>query len=708
MRAAAITGFGVVCAVGNSVADAWPRVLRGERGLGPLTLFDGTGQRTSLAAEVKGLAVPSDPDQIWSRSDAMALSAAAEALRGAGLDPRRARVGLVVGGTTSGMLETEELLARMHADPALRVPTPGMIAHPLSATVDRLGAALGPFRRARTVCSACSSGANAFAVGLSWLALGEVDAVLVGGTDGLCRLTFTGFNALAAIDPGPCRPFDARRRGLNIGEGAGFCVLERPELARARGASFAATLVGVGVTSEAHHITNPAEDGAMPAEAIRRALAAADVSASRVGYVNAHGTATPLNDAMETRALASALGDHVGAAWVSSTKAVTGHTLAAAGAIEAVFTALSVRDGVLPPTVGLEEIDPKCAALRHVVGDPVRADVAVALSDSFGFGGVDTVLALARADEAAALAVGRRAVYVHGLGTASRLGAVRGTENLALLGDARPAIDPLTGLDPAKSRRFDRHARLATVALAAAGAGDGDGAFLGTAYGDPDASAAFLARVIEKGPRLAPPADFPNLVPSSPAGHASIYLGLRGPVMAVADLSASGEAALATAFEWIAAGLADAACAGSVEGPSVIAETCLAPQFRALEGLIRPSERSDGAAVARLASAPSTVLLRHVAEGADAAALVAALPAPSARACVVVPEVGPEVEAALAGTGWAAVPRVDVVRAIGRNEGAGGFAFVAACARVEAGEVDEALVLAVPRGRAYLLLVGAA
>ena len=704
----ALTGFGVVCAVGRSVAEAWPRILAGERGIGPLTVFDGTGQRTSLAAEVKGLVVPSPVDgSVWSRSDAMAFEAAREALAMAGLDPRRVRVGLVVGGTTSGMLETEELLARMHADPTARQPTPDMIAHPLSATADRLSVALGPFTRARTVCSACSSGANAFAIGLSWLALGEVDAVLVGGTDGLCRLTFTGFNALAAIDPDPCRPFDVRRRGLSIGEGAGFCVLESPAAARARGARFDAAVVGVGVTSEAHHITNPAEDGAMPAEAVRRALASAGLRAEQVGYVNAHGTATPLNDAMETRALVTALGPHVERAWVSSTKAVTGHTLAAAGALEAIFTALALRDGELPPTVGLEQVDPKCAALRHVVTRQ-RADVDVALSDSFGFGGVDTVLALARADRVDALAVSRRSVYVSGLGSASRLGALSGLENLALLGEAGAPVDPLSGLDPAKSRRFDRHARLATVALAAAGAVRADGAFLGTAYGDPDGSAAFLARVFEKGPRLAPPADFPNLVPSSPAGHASIYLGLQGPVMAVADLSASGEAALATAWEWIAMGLTDSACAGSVEGPSVIAETCLAPQFRALEGIVRPSERSDGAAVARLTSERTVVEVLAVAQGVDGAAVLAALPPPGARASIVVAEDDAEIAAALAGSAWAAVPRVDVLRAAGRHEGVGGFAFVAACARVLAGEVECALVLGVPRGRAYGLVVSRA
>ncbi len=705
----ALTGFGMVCAVGRSIAEAWPRIARGERGVGPVTLFDATGQRASIAAEVKGLEAPRPSEgPPWSRTDAMALVAAREALSSAGLDPRARRVGLVVGGTTGGMFETEEILARMHADPAQRSPNPEMLAHPLSATVDRLGAAIGPFARERTVCSACSSGANAFALGAAWLRLGVVDAVVVGGTDGLCRLTYTGFNALGAIDPSPARPFDVARRGLTIGEGAGFAVLERVDDAARRGARWDVELVGVGIASEAHHITNPAEDGTYAARAIADALASAGLSGRDVDYVNAHGTGTPLNDPMEARALARALGDGLGRAWVSSTKAAIGHTLGAAGAIEAILTALAIREGFVPPTAGLVEVDPRCAELRHVPAGGASADVRVAISNAFGFGGVDTVLALARKGVARADgARGSRAVRVVGIGSTSSAGQLAGDDNARLVSGAPQAsVDLVAGLDPAKARRLDRTARLVTIAAQLAGAGEGDGVVMGTSYGDADGSASFLARLFEKGPRLAPPAEFPNLVPSSPTGHASIYLGLHGPALAVSDLATSGESAVATGFELIAAGVIDGLVAGSAEGPGEIAASCLAPSFRELEGLPKPTDRSEGAAAVRLTGlAEEGAHVRAVEQGANAREVLDRVARPEGRAVVVVAEVTEAVRDVLAGTAWGDVEVKDVVRAVGRHEGLGGFALAAAAALIARGEVDAALVLGPSSGRSYAILL---
>ncbi|MGZ3450376.1 MAG: beta-ketoacyl synthase N-terminal-like domain-containing protein [Polyangiales bacterium] len=698
----ALTGFGMVCAVGRSVAEAWPKIVAGERGIGPVTLFDVSGQKANIAAEVKELEVPHEAGPLWSRTDAMALSAAREAMREAKLDPRSARVGLIVGGTTGGMFETEELLARMHKDPALRTPNPEMLAHPLSATVDRVGKALGPFNRARTVCSACSSGANAFALAATWLEMGLCDAVVVGGTDGLCRLTFTGFNALGAIDLEPARPFDRSRRGLTIGEGAGFAVLENGEHAERRGAHWDVELGGFGITSDAHHITNPAEDGTQAARAISLALVRAGLSPSQVGYVNAHGTATPLNDPMEARALEQSGVAH---AWVSSTKGVMGHTLGAAGAIEAVITSLAIREKVLPPTAGLVEVDPRCAHLRHVPSEGVRETVDVAISNSFGFGGVDTVLALARRGTLAERQNEGRAVYVSGVGTTSGAGALAGEANLALLGprgDAQP--DPTSGLDPARARRLDRAARLGTAAAQLAGARDGDGVIYGSSYGDADGSASFLAKLFAKGPRLVPPADFPNLVPSSPTGHVSIYLGLHGPAIAVADLSTSGEAGVATAFELIASHAADAIVAGSVEGPSEIAASCIAPAFRALVGEPPKTDRTEGAAALRLTSEPSAIRVAQVVCGPDVRALLAQI-APSTKPTVVVAESTGNVRAALADSAFAALPVRDVAAAVGRHEGLGGFALAAGAALLLAGQSESTMIVGASPGRSYVIVL---
>jgi 3-oxoacyl-[acyl-carrier-protein] synthase II len=701
----AITGMGMVCAVGRNVADAWPRIARGERGIGPVTLFDVTGQRASIAAEVKGVELPKVSGAPWSRSDAMALDAAREALNEAGIDPRTRRVGLIVGGTTGGMFETEQLLARMHADASLRVPNPEMLAHPLSATADRLNAAIGPFARARTVCSACSSGANAFAIGAAWLRLGVVDAVVVGGTDGLCRLTYTGFNALGAVDPNPARPFDANRKGLTLGEGAGFAVLERPDVVEERSGKWDVELVGAGITSEAHHITNPSEDGTLASRAISTALAG--LTPSMVGYVNAHGTATPLNDAMESQALLKALGEDVSRVYVSSTKGVMGHTLGAAGAIEAIIAALAIRERRLPPTAGLTEVDPRCAHLRHVPAGGIEASVDVALSNSFGFGGVDTVLAFARRGVMRGPQRERRRVFVHGIGTASRLGPIAGDDNARLIDGPAAEQDPIAGLDAARARRLDRAARLGAVAASLAGAREGDGVMMGSSYGDADGSAGFLAKVFDKGPRLAPPADFPNLVPSSPTGHVSIYLKLQGPAFAVADLSTSGEAAIATAYELISAGDAHAIVTGSVEGPSEIAANCLAPVFREVEGHNKSSGRTEGAAVVRLSIESSNVEIVDVVQANDVATVARRAAAPRGSAVIVVAERTDEISNAIRETAWSTAPVADVVGSVGRHEGLGGFAIAAATALVHQRKYESALILGASQGRSYAIVISA-
>ena len=395
-----VTGLGLVTPLGAGVEETWGRLVRGDRAIRPVTLFETQGQRASVAGEVGVVDLPSAPPDVvgaWSRTSGMALSAAGEAMRMARLPVGAPRVGLAVGSTTGGMFETERLLAMLHGEPQCRRSLVGMLSHPLTATGDRLDERLGPFARVRTLSSACSSGANAIAVAGGWLLSGEVDAVVAGGSDGLCRLTLSGFNAIAALDPEPCRPFDRRRRGTNLGEGAGFLVIERAETARARGASPVAELAGWALGSEGHHITHPAPDGAIVASLIERALDRARMHPRDVDYVNAHGTGTLANDRMEAAALRLALGDDVGRIPVSSSKGQIGHTLGAAGAIEAVITALVVARRTVVPTAGLDEPDASLG-LVHVphVGREVSR-VRAALSNAFGFGGMDTVLVFAPA-----------------------------------------------------------------------------------------------------------------------------------------------------------------------------------------------------------------------------------------------------------------------------------------------------------------------
>ena len=723
-----ITGAGLVTAVGASRDATFRALVRGERGIRPVSLFDTSGQRSALAAEVRDVELPKGSAReaaAWSRTSAMALSAAREAIAEAQLDVRGLRVGLVVGATTGGMFETEALLAELYANPDAHAALLAMLSHPLTSTGDRLAETIGPFARVRTLCSACSSGANALVVAATWLLAGEVDAVVAGGADGLCQLTFTGFNALGAIDTEPCRPFDRRRRGLSLGEGAGFVVMERATVARARSARPIAELAGWALGAEAHHITNPEPRGDVVTRLIERAIARSGVP--HIDYVNAHGTATLLNDPLEATALRHALGDALDAIPVSSSKGHIGHTLGAAGAIEAVITAMAIERGVVPPTAGLEEPDPECALL-HVMGAGRETRVRAALSSSFGFGGMDTVLVLAAPDAANERVIApRRAVVVTGAAALVPTGLLASREAAALL-DApvataasieTSAID--AALDPTRARRLDRAARMAAVAVEhamsdaaiSADAVSTSGVVLGSAFGSVDASAAFMHRYLEKGARFASPADFPNLVPSSPAGHVSIYLGLRGPVFATADLATSGESAFAQAVELVASGEAPRVVAGAFEERSGIVERILATLFartpapdgaRRAEGagaiVVESSESASSRGAHVLARVECVVEWRELESGALGGL---AAPRDPMRACVVLVRENGGVDALLDASSWRACARQRCEA--GEHEALGAIAIAAAVGRLARGDADEALVVGLARGRGYAIVL---
>ncbi|HEX8796403.1 MAG TPA: beta-ketoacyl synthase N-terminal-like domain-containing protein [Polyangiaceae bacterium] len=720
-----VTGVGLVTPLGVGVEATWTRLVRGDRAIRPIQRFDVSGQRTSVAGEVDGVVVEGDA---WSRTSAMAATAAEEAMRNARVDVRSARVGLVVGGTTGGMLETEQLLARLHAEPEHREVLAAMLSHPLTATGDRLDERLGPFARVRSLSSACSGGANAIIAAASWLLSDEVDLVVAGGSDGLCRLTLSGFNALGALDPEPCRPFDARRKGTSLGEGAGFLVLERADRARARGARPIAALAGWAAGSEAHHITNPAPDGAVVAALVERAMARAGIAPAQVDYVNAHGTGTPLNESMEAVALARALGSEIDRIPVSSSKAQIGHTLGAAGAIEAAITALVVARKTLVPTAGLDQPDP-AARVVHVphVGRTVDR-VRTALSCAFGFGGMDAALVFADPELAttpapAHTANARQEPVITGAAILGCCGLVRGEacgNVIERRWDLAREVDAEGSLDPMKARRLDRGTRIGTIAVQAAiedarlAEASDAGLLLGSAFGNVDGSAAFMHRIFEKGPRSASPAEFPNLVPSSPVGHASIYLGLRGPAFATADLAASGDSAVVQAVQLLRAGEAARFIAGSVEPRSDIVERVLSALFAHAPSQAGAKHTDVAAAVvletaeaARDRGARVLARVRQTLEWrADGRAVLASLVAPSeAGAEVVLARVNGGSDALLAATPWAACRRITCAESIGESDGLGAVAIAVAAARVAAGKTRDALVLGLAKGRGFALVV---
>ncbi|XXT16312.1 beta-ketoacyl-[acyl-carrier-protein] synthase family protein [Sorangium sp. So ce429] len=762
-----VTGIGIVSPLARGARATMDRLIAGDRAFAPLSLFEIAGTRARIAAEVRDLSpeevAPPGEAEGWSRTDAMAVISAREALAHAGIDPRAMPVDLVVGGTTAGMFETEELLAWLSHDPSAIAPLKRMLSHPLSSTADHVRSAVGPFRRVRSVCSACSSGANAVLLGAAWLRAGLSTRVLAGGADGLCRLTYTGFGALAAVDPDPCRPFDRRRAGLNLGEAAAFLVLESEDAARARGAAPIVELRGWATGAEAHHITNPEREGRTAARVMRDALRCAALAPSDLDYVNAHGTATPLNDVMESAALRACLGAEVSRIAVSSSKGQIGHTLGAAGAVEAAITALAIARGVMPPTGGLEEVDPECQLLH--LKEAREAPIRSAMSNSFGFGGTDSVLVFAQPERfppppGAGSAPRRRPVVVTAAATIGPLGVLSSRGGAAYLEPGPPPAEgPIafnTGahLDLARARRLDRAGRLTTAAVLTAisdaglggaapvdaGASAGDpaadaapsrtlpGAIVGASFGSVDASTAYMRRIYDKGAKYASPADFPNLVPSSPVGHASIYLGLRGPVFAMADLGATAEAAMVTAIELITAGEGEALVAGSVEEASPMIERCLGP---ICSEVVNCGVRSEGAAVLLFESAarvrerggrPVAAVAWWSSWRGDGAGALAGAPAPAplgspadvaprAQPCVPTPAavfVGRQEErivACLRGSPWAEVPRSALASRAGDHEGAGGFAAAAAVAALASGALASVLILGGAPDRGYAILL---
>jgi 3-oxoacyl-[acyl-carrier-protein] synthase II len=399
-----ITGLGAVSALGPDLAALAAGVVEGRSGIGPLTLFPHRG-RCGLAAEAP---TPADPAALppatrrrLSRVDRFALAAAAEACRDAGLAPdERRRAGLYVGVTTAGMRETEDAYRRRRAGEMSRFRLTDLLGTPLSTPAAAVAQALGVLGPRATFSTACSSSALAAVAAAAAIGRGAVRAALVVGADQLCRLTYAGFDALQALDPEPCRPFDRDRRGLSLGEGGGALVLEEAEAARARGARVRGRLLGWGTTTDAHHVTAPHPEGQGARRALVAALAAAGVAPDAVDYANAHGSGTRQNDEVEIATLRAVFGSRLGRLPVSSTKSQVGHCLAAAGAIEAVVTVLALERGVLPATVGLRHPEARWDDLDLVPAAGRRAPLGIAVSSSYGFGGHNVSLVLARAEAA--------------------------------------------------------------------------------------------------------------------------------------------------------------------------------------------------------------------------------------------------------------------------------------------------------------------
>ena len=675
-------------------------------------------ERERIAAEVRGLDVRAIAPQAemddWSRSDALAFIAGREALSQAG--PCQGSLGLALGGTTGGMYETERALATLAPGRITPQDARRLLDFPLAISASRLARALAARGPTATVCSACSSGAVAIALGASWLLAGRASRVLAGGVDSLCQLTFSGFNALGAVDPEPCRPFDVTRAGLTLGEGAGCLVLELESSARARGAPIIAFLSGWAVASEAHHVTHPEPSGARARAVMLDALSVAGLKPSDIDYVNAHGTGTVQNDAMEARALASAFAGQLDRVWVSSCKAQLGHTLGAAGAIEAGITALSLNRGVLPPSVGLQT--PELPGLRHVRSLNQAASARAALSSSFGFGGACAVLAFEAPDAPPRALKARTSspIVVSGAASYGPAGVLSGAASAVYLRPAAVAVaaasealpEPLSLLDAERSRRFGRASAL-VVATAEHALRDaelspaGTGFVVGSAFGDVDRSVRFLQRVLGQGPRFASPAEFPQLIASTGSGNASIYLGLTGPCLSVSEFGTSGESAISAAISLLELGVAQAIVAGGAEAHDPIVDAVLG------QGQRMP--RSEGGGFVALEALPSALargrvplatVLEHRAWRGDAAAAFLALPPAPARASVITGSLPSPAAGALERSTWANVRRTGLSLVLGQHEALGAAALAIAVAEIAADVAEQVLVVTADVDAVYL------
>ena len=411
-RRVVITGMGALTPLGLTARESWQAVKDGVCGIAPITQFDASAQKVKLAAEVKGF-VPENylgkPEaKRMGRFTQMAVVAAREAVADAAFTMEEAeadRCGVIVSSGIGGLSITEAEHDRGKERGWDRV-SPFYIPTGICNMAAGMVAIDTGFRG---MCScpvtACAGGTNAVGDAFHYIRDGYAEVMLCGGTESsLTPLAVGGFTSMKALcqNEDPARasiPFDAERSGFVMGEGAGILLLEELGHARARGAQIYAEVVGYGATCDAYHMTAPRPDGSGGAKAMVMALADGGVRAEEVGYINAHGTSTPLNDAGETAAVKAVFGEHAYRLAISSTKSMTGHMLGAAGAVEAIFTALSLRDGYLPATIHYQVPDPACD-LDVVPGQGRSADVRYALSNSLGFGGHNGTLLLKKWEEA--------------------------------------------------------------------------------------------------------------------------------------------------------------------------------------------------------------------------------------------------------------------------------------------------------------------
>ena len=404
-----VTGTGLVTPVGLNSESTWNSLVAGRSGIDYISLFDAEGYESRIAGEVDEFdataALGRKEAKRLDRFSQFACVAAIEALEHADLNMEKEdadRVGVLIGSGVGGIItisDQHKILLKKGPKRVSPFLVPMMLGDMASGQVSMMIGAKGP--NFSTV-SACATGADSIGEALEMIRRGRADVVIAGGTEAaVCEIGVAGFNSCMALstrneDPqGASRPFDSDRDGFVLGEGAGLLVLESLEHAEQRGANILAEISGYGASSDAHHVTQPHPEGEGAARAMKWAIEDAGITPDKVDYINAHGTSTPLNDKYETIAMKRMYGDHAYKLAISSTKSMTGHLLGAAGGIEAAFTVLTIKNGIVPPTINIDNPDPDCD-LNYVPNTAKKQPVNVAMSNSLGFGGHNASLVFER------------------------------------------------------------------------------------------------------------------------------------------------------------------------------------------------------------------------------------------------------------------------------------------------------------------------
>lgn len=401
MKRVVITGVGVISAIGNNAGEFWASISAGRPGIAPITKADTSTIRFTNAAEVKGFDEKEHFDDkalLWlDPFSHFGIVAAREAVADSGIefnDKLRDRGGVITGSCLGGKTTEDELFYKLYAEGKQRHQPVAIPRAMANAVASHVSMEFGLTGATFTTSTACSSANHALGQAFWLVRQGTLDVAIAGGSEApICYGNLKAWETMRVVSPDTCRPFSKDRSGMILGEGGAMFVMETLEAAQARGAKIYAEICGFGMSADAHHLTMPLAGGA--AKAMREAIADGGIEPQQVGYINAHGTGTQANDPMESEAIRMVFGDHTDNIHVSSTKSMHGHTLGAAGAIEAAATILGLHHGLLPPNANFNEADPECN-INVIANEALAAEPEAAISNSFAFGGLNAVLAFKR------------------------------------------------------------------------------------------------------------------------------------------------------------------------------------------------------------------------------------------------------------------------------------------------------------------------